>query len=38
MIRNVMCLRLQRGWTKLIGEQCITNSDGVLTVSDKTRK
>ena len=40
MIRNAMCLRFRRGWSKLIriGEQCIRNDDGVLTVGDKNKK
>ena len=42
MTRNVLRLRLQRGWNKNnqdnLGEECIRVDDGVLTVSDEDKK
>ena len=35
MIRNVMCWRLQRGWSKLIRILLVSSADGVLAVSDE---
>lgn len=38
-VRNVKCLKLQMGWSKLInGVQFTWNDDGVLVVSDGNKK